>query len=60
MYYRINDKPVRENYGFSGKEKCFPLWALILIIALVVFLAGFLIWKMSQKTTTQNFGFRFY
>jgi len=64
MYFRENDKEMyagpnsRENFKFGGSK--FPVWLLVVIIAVIILVGFFLIKILTYKKSGQKFGFRFY
>jgi hypothetical protein len=65
MYYRVNGKPVIEEYAetFEKDKKSknvFPLWLLILIIAVLICTCLLFLWYERHQANSQEFGFAFY
>jgi hypothetical protein len=66
MYFRQNGKPIEryngpktvENFAFEGKK--FPSWILYLIIALIIAIGLFFLFKLRNSNKGQKFGYRFY
>lgn len=64
MYY----KDEKENFTFSntverfgsGNNSNFPMWLLIVIIAVILAIGLGLVYFMRNGKKTQNFGFQFY
>ena len=69
MYYRVNGKPMREEYvetektppkGTSDNKPGFPFWLLIVIFFVIIGCGLGLLFKLGQKEKGQDFGFQFY
>jgi uncharacterized membrane protein len=61
MYFREKVKPIEHYDGTVDKTSGkFPMWLLVAIIAVVIIIALFFIFRLRSNKSGQKFGFRFY
>jgi uncharacterized membrane protein YvbJ len=72
MYFRINDKPIFEEFKlgntverYNVKGKKIPMWVIVFIVLVFLMLSAILVRAVMNKkssftTPVQTYGFKFY